>query len=148
MTRPDQERILLLETSLDTFREETRSRLREGAQTFAKLREDAQKEREDMRRMVQERAWVRWAQVIGVLVVVGSVAYAAGKYPDREEFDASVGRVHERLDGVEVDVAQLRLDQRDIKAATESTQKSVEALGKSIDRKLDAALSQPQRRRR
>ncbi len=90
-----------------------------------------------------------WATVAGVVVLLGGVAWAAGNYPTREEWDASRNVQGAKMDRVKADVSKMQIEQVKLRGAMDSIEKSQtrsEETQKDINRKLDRALNGTRRR--
>lgn len=117
--------------------DEMERRLQEGNKTFESIRSE-----------IKARAWVRWVQVLGALGLIGSIAFAAGSYPDRGEFDKAIDGAHERLDRVQDVTHQMQLEQTKQGRDLDTLKRDMGRYMESIDGKLDNMLEQGQRRRR
>lgn len=125
-------------------------RLHQGADTFAKMQLAVD------RAVAQSQPkppnpWAVAGKVFGIGVVVAGVAFAAGNYPTRGEWDDSRAKAQHRLDEASKEITEIKIEQKDLSAgikALNEGQDRAEATQKRIDDKLDKVLSGSNRRKR
>lgn len=91
-------------------------------------------------------------QLLALVVLVAGVAFAAGNYPTRGEWEADREKQLGEIESVKEDVATMQLEQVRLRSSMDSIEKSQsrsETTQTEIRQKLDAALQKtPNHRRR
>ena len=119
-------------------------KLRTGAESFAKVNA-----RIDAVQPKPINSWAVAAKVFGVVFVVAGIAFGAGNYPTRGEWEKQKENCKKQIDSLESQVNQLMLTQRDTNSALTALMgnKQIEQIQKDIKERLDA-LAQPEERPR
>lgn len=110
-------------------------KLRMGADTFSKIREE-----------MKVRLWVRWVQIIGLIGFVATLSFAAGKYPDRKEWDQTTRDTQRRFNEIAESMNELKLHQVKQDASLEQTTEQLDLINDKLDKVL--LNNEPRKRRR
>jgi len=140
MTLNDTNRVRVLEDRARDLEHTARAmeeRLKLGAPTMAEIRDTVA----EMRR--PPNPWGVAIKVFGVVAVIAGIAFAAGSYPTRGEWQGANQAQQHRTEAVEDRVQELGVEQQrlggEIKLIKASQDRS-EAASKSIEDKLERAL--------
>lgn len=122
-------------------------RLHAGADTFAKMQQAVDRAIE-LSLPKPPNPWTVAGKVFGIVVVVSGIAFAAGNYPTRAEWQESQDETRTRLEETSDAINSLKLEQRDLSAGVKmltAGQDRAEESQKEIDNKLDRVLSKKRR---
>ena len=76
--------------------------------------------------------------VISILIAIGTplltLAYAAGKYPDRYELEAARRQIDERLESIRSDIASLQRESVKVRTEVEGFSSRLVRLEETVDR--------------
>jgi len=108
-------------------------RLRLGSQTMDKL----ERRIETLETTTKVKP-VSVIAVISILIAIGTplltLAYAAGKYPDRYELEAARRQIDERLESIRVDIASLQRESIKVRTEVEGFSSRLVRLEETVDR--------------
>ena len=94
--------------------------------------------------------WLKvFAAVVPTILVIGGIIWAIARYPDRDEFEATVDGQQKQIKEVRSDLSQLQLNQVKVRADIEAIRASGERQERAQDeirQKLDRVLEERRRR--
>lgn len=144
-TRDTLDEVRLVERDLAVLKADLAQRLNMGAEAMSTIRGQLAEQAGALVELGKKRPtpWLAIAGfVMSSLFPIGGLIFAAGRYPDREEFEAAKMRGEERLEQLRGDVAELqreavrvRVQLEDNGAATGRIETGLERLQQALKRR-------------